>query len=80
MRAAPELELVSAAVSRRLEVGGKPHVIERMKRTRELLLELLTHEPLDAVVTPKEVDQVHALLTMPPLVTRGMPSSPYDPW
>ena len=25
-------------------------------------------------------DTWHALLTIPPLVTRGMPSSPYRPW
>ena len=31
----PERDLITAAVSRKLEVGGKPHVMERMRRTRE---------------------------------------------
>ena len=74
VREDPSLDIVSAAVSRKLEVGGKPHVIERMKRTRELLNELLDAEPLDVVVTPAAVEQVRRATSSDPTIT-----SPWDP-
>ena len=58
----PELDLISVAVSRRLDVGGKPHMVSRMQRVREQLAEMLAEQPYEASVSAEAVERVRMLV------------------